>query len=838
MGEWIRRLLYLLRWRRRDAELADEMEFHREMVARAGRKNFGNTLRLREEAGEAWGWTWLERLLQDLRFGARLWFRSPGFAIASVLVLAIGVGVNVGAFSLFDDVALKSLPVRDADRIVRLERRSPSNYTSEMAYPSFLFYRKHAQTLSATMAVLGVPPMQIDDDLEPTSASFVTENYFAELGTPAACGRMFDTSVDALPDSPPAAVISFGLWQQRFGGDANVIGRLIHLNGQPVTVVGVTPKAFASLGGQHPALWLPISKQPYLVAHSKVLEDWTNASVRMWGKLAPGVGAKTAEDELRALTDQLRHAHPDAVWDNEYIQSSPGGHLQVMTANTYRVAEICAVLTLLILIVTCTNLGGLMLARGATREREIGIRVSIGAGRARIFRQLWTESLLLAAMGSLAGLALATVVMRAVLNRSDAPKWLSPWPDWRVAAFTVGMSVATTLFFGLAPALQMARQKRPSTRLRHILIAAQVAACSVLLVAAALLLRATQHAIYTDPGFAYEQLLSMDPQLGRHDYKPEAARAYFDQMESRLRALPGVASVSLAKLPPLGHAVVREDREIRGRAVKVFPNWAAPDFFRTMQIPLRQGRTFDPREKNVVIVSESFARAQWPGENPLGQQIGDGTTKDVVVGVAGDAHINAMNDDDAVEQYWPAQTVDLPDMVMVIRSEGDPAAISQAAEAASRGIDASLFPEIRRIQTLYNKDLQNLELLAAIVSVIGMAAAVAISCVGIVGLVAFTVRQRRKEIAIRMALGADSGSVLAAVLGPFRWPVLIGLAIGVALSVAGSGMLRQALYGVSNLDLASYLGGCGALVALVGISIFVPAAHAARVNLADTLHSE
>jgi predicted permease len=835
MGELFRRIRYLIHSRRLDAELADEMEFHREMAARAGRNNFGNTLRLREQAFEAWGWTWLDRLLQDLRYGVRIWARTPGFTLMAVLVLAIGIGVNVSAFSVFDMVALKPLPVSGADRIVRLERRSPNNYTSEMAYPSFLFYREHAKTLSAAMAVLGVPPMQVDDDLQPASASFVTANYFSELGTRAAYGRMFDPTLDDGPDAPPVVVLSYGLWQRRFGGDPTLIGSVIHLNKKPAAVVGITPFAFASLGGQHPDVWMPIAQQPYFIERSKVLQDWTNSSVRMWGRLAPGVKAKMTEQEFRILTDELRRQHPDAVWNDEFIQSSPGGHMQVMQPEMYRVAAMVGVLTLLILTISCTNLGGLMLARAVTREHEIGIRISIGAGRARIFRQLCTESLLLAAIGSLAGLALASTVMRVALASTDAPKWLTASPDWRVILFTVGMSVGATLLFGLAPALQIARQRQRKTIARQILVGTQIAASSVLLIVTALLLRATLRALYTDPGFGYEQLVSIDPQLGHHDYTPEAARAYLDQMESRLRSIPGVSSVSLVKLPPLGHVVSREDREISGRSVRLYPNWVAPDFFRTMGIPLRLGRTFYSSEKHAVVVSESFARQQWPGQNPLGQQVGDGASKDTVIGVAGDAHINALSDDDATEQYWAAQLDDMPDLVLIARSTGEPKSLSLTVKAISDNLDASIFPEIRQLKLLYREDVAQIELVATIVSLVGMVAVV-LSCVGIVGLVTFVVMQRTKEIAIRIALGAKRAIVLITILRQFHWPVGIGLVGGTAFAAFGSKLLRVALYGVNNLDLASYVAGIGMLAVLVSLSLLIPAARVLRLNLAKILH--
>ena len=412
MGEIFRRIRYLINRRRLDAELESDMEFHREMAARAGRSNFGNTLRMREQAREAWGWTWLDRLVQDLSYAARTLARSPGFTVTAVLVLAIGIGVNVAAFSLFNMVALEPLPVRDPGSLVRLERRSPQNYASEMPYLSAVFYGEHAKSLKAMIAVLGVPPMQIDDDLQGTSASFATANYFSELGTQAAVGRLFDPARESQATAPPVVVLSYTLWQHRFNGDPGVVGQTVRLNRKPATVIGVTPYEFASLGGQTPDLWMPIAQQPYFVTGSTVLTDPGAGSVRMWGRLAPGVTAKMAAEELKALTNELRRQHPKDIWDNEYIDIHPGGHLQVMQPEMYQVAAMVALLTLLILAVACANLGGLLLARAVTREREIGIRMAIGATRARIFRQLATESMVLALLGATAGLGLSSLGLR------------------------------------------------------------------------------------------------------------------------------------------------------------------------------------------------------------------------------------------------------------------------------------------------------------------------------------------------------------------------------------------------------------------------------------------
>ncbi|WP_348263517.1 ABC transporter permease [Telmatobacter sp. DSM 110680] len=837
MGELWRRFTYLFNRRRIDAELESDMEFHREMAARSGRNNFGNTLRMREQAREAWGWTWLDRLIQDLQYGIRILVRAPGFTLMAVLILAIGIGVNVSAFSLFNMVALKPLPVRDPASIVRLERRSLDSYTSEMAYPSFAFYRDHAHTLSAAIAVLGVPPMQIDDDTQLTGASFITPNYFTELGTQAAYGRLFEPSLDSSPSASPVVILSYELWQHRFSADPSVVGRVIYINKRPATIIGITPYALASFGGQHPELWMPMAQQPYFIEGSKALSDWNDSTVRMWGRLAPGVSAKAAEQELRTLTDQLRKQHPEAVWDNEYIQSSPGGHLQVMQPQMYRIAAMVAVLTLLILAVACANLGGLMLARAVARQHEIGIRIAIGAGRGRILRQLLTESLLLSSLGSIAGLALGCLVIRLVLSAPNTPRWLSAIPDWRVLAFTAVATVLSAAFFGLAPALQVERQRQHKTIVRQVLVAAQVAASCILLIVAALLLRATQHALYTDPGFGYQQLISVDAQLGKHGYTAETARAYLDQVQNRLRAVPGVSAVSLVKLPPLGHTVSNSSTQINGRTVTIYPNWVDPTFFATMGIPLKTGRTFYSGEKHAVIVSESFARQQWPGQNPLGQQMGDGKTKDTVVGVAGDAHINALNDDDAAEQYWPAQPDDMPGMVVIVRAAGEPGSLTPAIKSVSESLDPKAMPEIRQIKLLYREDISRIELIASAVSAIGLAA-VCLAGIGLIGLVAFTVSQRTKEIAIRIALGARPVSVLAAVLHQYTWPVALGLLAGGSLAAFASRVLRVGLYGVSNLDPASYAGAIVVLISIVLAAALWPARRALRLDLAKTLHYE
>jgi len=836
MGEIFRRIKYLINRRRLDAELASDMEFHREMAARAGRSNFGNTLRMQERAREAWGWTWLDRLGQDLRYGVRILARAPGFTLLAVLVLAIGVGVNVSAFSFFNMIALKPLPVRDPESLVRLERRSPENSTDEIPYQSLLFYQRNAKTLSAVMGVLGVPPVQFEHDAQPVSASFFTANYFTELDTKPALGRLLDAGRDGSSTDAPVVVLSWGFWQRRFGGDASVIGTIVHIDGKPAAIAGVTPYAFASLGGQNPDLMLPVAQQPYLIDGSHVLTDSSVSSARMWGRLAPGVTAKIAAQELLALTNELRRQHPKEIWDNEYIHIEAGGHLQVMRPEMYQVAAMVGVLTLLILAVACANLGGLMLARAVTRTHEMGIRIAIGAGRGRIFRQLCTESLLLAALGALAGLGMGYAALRIILRVTEAPRWLSATPDWRVLSFTLGLTIVAAGFFGLAPALQMARQRQHRTLARQVLVGAQVAASCVLLIVAGLLVRATQHALYADPGFGYQELFSVDPQLGRHGYTPAAAQAYVAQMRDRLQATPGVRSASVALFPPIGHSQSRFGREIGGRSIDIYPNSVDPQFFSTMRIPILMGRTFFAEEKGAVIVSQSFARQMWPGQNPVGQKA-DPTSSDIVVGVAGNARINAITDDDAAEEYWAAQPEDMPNLTILVRTAGAGDSLPTAAKAISESIDPRLFPEIRPIKALYHDKVSMVEDIATTVSFIGMVA-VLLAGVGIIGLVAFTVSQRTKEIAIRIALGAKRAQVLSAVLRQFLWPVALGLAAGAGTAAVASRLLRRILFGVSNFDPAGYGAAVGVLVAIVALAALLPARRALRLDLAKILRYE
>ncbi len=454
MNNLFRRIRYLLNRSRFDRELADDMEFHREMVARAGQRNFGNTLRLREEARDAWGWTWIDRFAQDLRFTIRMLRKSPGFTFAAVLMLALGIGVNVAAFGFFNLMLLRPLPVRNPETILHFQRRSPENFADNFPYPEVAFFREHSTSLSAVLA-LSFGKLAMDGEEKPLNAHFVTANFLNELGAAPALGRMLDPARDEVSNARPAVVLAYGFWQRRFGSDTSVIGRTIRLDGKPVTIIGVAGSGFSGLGLATPDLWVPISLQPYFASGGQSLTDFSERGiqVQMWGRLEPGLKPNVAEEELGSLAAELRRQHPGDIWDRESLPSEPGGYAATIRGEMYPIFALAAALGLLILVAACGNLGSLLLARGVARKKEIAIRAALGAGRGRLIRQLFTENLVLAALGLLAGLALGYVVLRSLIVWTGLPPWLDPMPDWRVIVFAVSIGAAAAVLFGLTPSL-------------------------------------------------------------------------------------------------------------------------------------------------------------------------------------------------------------------------------------------------------------------------------------------------------------------------------------------------------------------------------------------------
>jgi predicted permease len=843
---WLQRLL---RGARMEKDLDKELRFHfEEMVTnkvdagmsetearRTTRLEFGGLDQVKEDCRESRGTLWIASILQDLRFGARLLARSPGFAATAIAVLALGIGVSTLAFSLYNLIALQMIPVRDAATIVSIQRRSPENINPNMPYVSIAYFRDHAKTLSAVMATMGAGPMVMNHDDQRVNPSLVTANYFSELGTTAAAGRLFDPVRENSEGAVPVAVVSYRLWQLRFHGDASIVGRTITLGGKTATVIGVTPKLFAGLGTGRTDVWLPLAQHSYFFGGLPLEDPKFDGMTFMSGRLAPGVSAAAAAKELLALSDQQRKIYPDLIWDHQYIVVEPGAHFMPVGEGSPLLA-MAGTLVLLILAVACGNLSGLLMARGVSRQKEIQMRLSLGARRMRIVRQLLTESVLLGLLGSAAALPFSYAAVRMVLLYSDAPEWMSAAPDWRVLLFTAAMGFVAAIFFGVLPMLQMVRRKSNRALWQQSVVCAQVGASCVLLILAGLLVRATLHTLYTDPGFGYQQVLSIDPKLHEHGYTPAAARNYLDQLETRLRSVPGVQSVSMAMSPPLVNEMVMiTSIDVNGKRVMIYPNWVGPDFRQTMEIPLLRGRFLKEGEKHAVVLSESLARKRWPNEDPIGKPWKD--SGDTVVGVVGNTRAMEMNNTDATELYVPPADDSYPNMSVLVRTAGAPGDLTPAIKQIANSIDPKIFPSLTPLKDGYLKNVHTVEQIAGLISLLG-GLAVCLAVVGLLGLVSYAVSQRTREIAIRLALGARHGKVFSAVLHRFLWPVAAGLVAGVGLTAGLSQVLRRVLYGVSGLDPLSYAGAMMLLVGILVAAALLPIRRALRLDVARVLHTE
>jgi predicted permease len=837
--ELLRRIHYLFNRRRFDDELADEMAFHREMAQKHGGVPLGNALQLREDSREVWGAMWLDRLGQDLRYAFRAMRSSPGFTVAAVLVLSVGIGATVAAFSAFNMVVLRPLPVPDPDSLVRFGRHAPGHASTQIPYPMVAFYRDHARTLSAVLAVKS-SSLNLDGDERPATTLFVTSNFFDELGARPVHGRLLNAA-DGRADAPPAVVLSHGFWASHFGSDPAIVGKSVRLNNRATTLVGVASREFPGLGGDAPAFWAPLEHHGDFVQGSELLTDFSGrlgGGAVMWGRLGPGSSLQHAEEELAALASELRRQHPNDVWEGERLGVKPAGHAELMGAAL--VFGLIGTLAMLILIVACGNLGSLLLARGAARDREMALRSAIGAGTGRLIRQLFTESLVLAMMGCIGGLSIGNLVLNGLMVWSAAPPWLDSTPDWRVVVFAVAIGLATSVLFGLAPALHVARRKTQrsnATITRSFLIGAQVASSCVLLIVGALLVRAFDRAVSTDPGFEYEHVVVIEPSLSAHAFKPDRARSYIQDLTQRLRNLGGVANVSVTSTPPLGGLKIMAPLLIDGRELVVFIHQVDSRYFATMGIPLLRGRNLIDGDEQSVVVSDSLAARRWPGVDPLGQtmKVGDDTL--VVVGLARSARSLAIGDPDTAELYRVARGPDFTELAVVVRTSGPAEGVAPGLSAIAEDLDPNVKPRVTLLKNRFQEQVSDIQQIAIAVSILG-AVALAVACLGVVGLVAYAVAARTREIGIRMALGAQAHHVVQSLVSQFQWTVISGLVAGVLGAFTLAQLLRRELYGVSPIDPTAYASAILLFVAAVGLAAVLPARRALRIDPLVALRSE
>lgn len=827
MRELLRRLHYLLHRRRHDEDLADEMAFHREMAERNGGVPLGNALRLREDSREAWGSMWLDHLGQDLRYALRQMRSSPGFTAAAVLVLSIGIGATVGAFSTFNIVALRPLPVTDPDTILRFQRHATDRSSTEIAYPAVAFYREQTRTLSAVLAQ-ATSRLTLEGSDRSASTSFVTGNFFDELGARPAHGRLFNVA-DEKPEGGLVVVLGHGFWTNHFGADPSVVGTTARLGGKVVTIIGIAEREFSGLGGGNtPAFWALLEHHGAIVHGSQMLTDFAgrNGGVTMWGRLGPDSSPQIVEDELAALAAQLRQRQPNDVWEGERLVGEPGGYGQIGSTEMF---ALVVALVLLIFAVACGNLGSLLLARGAARQKEMALRRAIGAGPGRLIRQLFTESLVLGLMGCLGGLALGSLVLKAVMIWTEAPSWFDPTPDWRVATFAISIGALSSVLFGLAPALHVARQTRKKTFGRNVLIGMQVASSCVLLIIAGLLGRAFERAGSAHPGFEYEHVIVIEPSLIEHGYTPARARVYLQELRARLLGTAGVVDVSVTSTPPLGGRKMLGRLHVDGRALDVYINQVDQHYLSTMTIPLVRGRHLREDDASGIVVSESLAARHWPGRDPLGESFAIGDDSLIVVGIAGSARTLAPGDPDSVELYRLVREADLLNLDVVVRTSAPTELLSAAVSAVANGVDPNFKPRVQLLKDQFRQRVKGAERAALAVSLLG-AIALAVACLGVVGLVAYSVAQRTKEIGIRLSLGAQAHHILSSLSHQFVGTLTGGLIVGVLGAAGLAQLLRRELYGVSTIDPLAYITAVVVFVLAVCLAALWPARRALRVD--------
>jgi putative ABC transport system permease protein len=882
----------------RDAELDEEIQSHLAMAAReriergepaeaaahAARREFGNVGQVKELTRQMWAGASFERLLDELRHALRTLRKNPSFTAVAVLTLALGLGATSTMFGVVDTLFLRPPPgVGHPGNLVRLETtlrpgaQPPSGPIQIGGYTTsfsriYQTLRDNARALSGLAAYGALEDVSVGGgaDAAPASALLVSGNYFLVLDVRPALGRFFLPAEDAGPGSPSAVVVSHAFWERHLHGDRSAVGKPLDINAHRFTVVGVAPAGFHGIDPGMTALWIPVSQQAHVRLHSEQLVEHPSPWEQMVGRLRPGASHDAAAQQLAAV---LQGASPGlAAFQVNLLPvlAARGPH----ASREALIARWLAVAAALVLAIACANVANLLLARAATRRGDIAVRLALGASRWRLARQVLTESLLLAALGAGAGLLLAIGGAR-VLPTMGLPT-VGVFAQGRVFLFAALAATACGMLFGLAPALSSARaelaiamkegggEAYPPSRLRALLVVAQVALATVLLSGAGLFVHSLRNLLETDPGFDVAHLLRVSGDLTSAGYNDTTIALFKARAVQRLRELPEVVDASLVSSVPLSGAdavgsyhVPRRAEEAAGRGTAYFA-FVGSGYFTTTGTPLVQGRDFTDGDNGasplVAIVNQALAQREWPHGSPIGECIGPSARVCyTIVGVAADAQYVRVGESQRLGWFIPIDQVGpfFPErfradivaeasehLTLLVRTARNPVAAIPAVRHALQQLAPSLpYMRVEPFLEVLAPELEPRRLGATMFSAFGGLALV-LAAVGLYGLVAYTVQRRTREMGIRIALGAAPRHVLGLVAWQGALLMLTGLAIGVGGGLAMAHLVAHLLFGVSAMDPVTFAGACVLLCGAGLVAGYFPARQALRVDPVNALRAE
>jgi len=824
-------------------------------AAQAARRQFGNMTRLREDWRDQRTFPTLESLWRDLRHGSRACWKNPGFSMAVVLTLALGIGANTALFSVYNTILLKPPQYAGSDRIVMLWEQIPGVDRMPVAPANFVDWRAQTRSFSGVVAINPFLAfvMSTPDVPARVSAAAVSWNFFSVLGAPVAIGRSFLPEEDR-PGSNSVAILSHRLWMERFGGRPGVVGSTITLNDRRYSVVGVLPENFELVSGivfrasMQFDLWVPLAltSNPSRGSHP----------LRVLARLKPGVTLERAQADVNGVAADLARAYPEDDKDRG-IAAVP---LHEQVAGDVRPALITLSGAVgFVLLIACANVANLMLSRGTARQKEIAVRMAIGASRLRVARQLLMESAVLACIGGALGLLLAFAAVRlaAPYLPSDLSRATGFPADARVLVFTALISLATGALFGLAPLFQMRRISASeslqhgtriaggSARLRSALVVAQMAVTVILLIGAGLLARSLWALLHVPPGFRTDHLVSARLTLPRGRFMDTArVSAFHRELIQRLRESPGIEAAGLAAYLPLsgqdnGWAFFIEGRPPLPVGVYNVAKYrpVSEGYFETIAMPMMSGRSFAATDRadspRVVVINQSMARQYWGAENPVGQRLRfGGPDWRTIVGVVGDVRHEALDDDAKPEMYVPFAQTPQPEIIstVIVRTSIDAAAMTKTLRDTVSAVDGSVpLDLVRTMEQIVSMSVSQPRFRTGLL-VVFSALALLMASIGVYGTTSYSARQRTREFGVYIAMGATTRDVLRAVLGRAAIVIAAGLALGLLASLGLTRVLTKFLYGVTPLDPSTFVTAPLFLFVIAIIACYVPARRATRVD--------